>query len=158
MGKINSRNKGSSGERQLIQELGELLGLEMKRNLEQTRMGGHDILGLPGWALEVKRYAKIRESDLERFWAQAVEQALLVNAIPALAYREDFRSWRMRVPLELMVNGSWTGAWPQGEWTADLSLNGFATVFREHQRSCLLISKPPETLPQHSDEACASAQ
>lgn len=98
MGKINSRAKGKSGERELIGELKKLLPSEMTseltRNLDQTRDGGHDILGLDGWALEVKRYAEVLPADLERFWQQAVEQARNNESRPALCFRQDRRAWR----------------------------------------------------------------
>ena len=98
MGKINSRAKGKAGERELIGELKDLLPPEMTseltRNLDQTRDGGHDILGLGDWALEVKRYAEVKPADLERFWEQAVTQARNDNKRPALAYRQDRRPWR----------------------------------------------------------------
>jgi hypothetical protein len=92
MGKINSRAKGAQGEREFCKALGEYLGdalvEPLKRNLEQTRNGGHDILGLEGWALEIKRYKVVKESDIKAFWEQAVEQAKRVGATPVLAYRE----------------------------------------------------------------------
>lgn len=98
MGKINSRAKGKSGERELIGELKKLLPSEMTseltRNLDQTRDGGHDILGLDGWALEVKRYAEVLPADLERFWKQACEQARNNESRPALCFRQDRRAWR----------------------------------------------------------------
>lgn len=99
MAKINSRAKGKSGERELIGELKKLLPEEMTseltRNLDQTRDGGHDILGLDGWALEVKRYAEVLPADLERFWKQACEQASRNDGLrPALCFREDRRNWR----------------------------------------------------------------
>jgi len=159
--KVNSRAKGAAGEREFISALTDILGdaltAPMKRNLEQTRAGGHDIVGLEGWAIEVKRYKKLTEGELDLFWQQAWRQAEEVGAIPALAYREDFRSWRARVPLELLLTGDWT-SWPGVEWTADLSLDGFASVVREHLRSDLHADKPPERLPSNSDEACASTQ
>lgn len=149
MRKINSRAKGAAGERELIKELGLHLGEEMvaplKRNLEQTRVGGHDIVGLDGWAIEVKRYRVIKEGDIARFWAQAVEQAHRVSHRPALAYREDFRSWRVRVPmsvLDLRVNPEWTSV----EWTADIGIEAFAYLVREYQCSGLHNDKAPTTL------------
>lgn len=153
MGKINSRAKGAAGERELIKELGLHLGEEMvaplKRNLEQTRVGGHDIVGLDGWALEVKRYRQIKEGDLARFWEQAVEQAHRVSHRPALAYREDFRSWRFRVPvytLDTRVNPEWTSV----EWTADIGIEAFAYLIREHQCSGLHQDKSPPTFASPS--------
>ena len=100
MGKINSRAKGKSGERELILVLRELLpeyASDFERNLEQTRNGGHDILGLPGWAIEVKRYSRVTQADLRGFWGQACEQARKDNGRPALAYREDRQDWRVVV-------------------------------------------------------------
>lgn len=100
MGKINSRAKGKSGERELILSLRELLpeyASDFERNLEQTRNGGHDILGLPGWAIEVKRYSRVSQADLKNFWQQACEQARKDGSRPALAYREDRQEWRVVV-------------------------------------------------------------
>lgn len=33
------------------------MSADVARNLEQTRQGGADLLGLPGWVVEVKRAA-----------------------------------------------------------------------------------------------------
>lgn len=99
MGKINSRAKGKSAERELIGELKKLLPEDMtrdlERNLEQTRGGGHDILGLKGWAPEVKRYANVLPADMESFWVQATTQARNDRSRPALFFREDRREWRV---------------------------------------------------------------
>jgi hypothetical protein len=99
MGKINSRAKGKTAERELIGELKKLLPDDMtrdlERNLEQTRGGGHDILGLKGWAPEVKRYAVVLPADMESFWAQATTQARNDRSRPALFFREDRRDWRV---------------------------------------------------------------
>jgi len=145
MGKINSRAKGASAERELIKELSEYLGdaltEPMKRNLEQTRKGGHDIVGLDGFAIEVKRYKRIKEGDIVRFWAQAVEQARRVGAEPVLAYREDFCSWRVRIPWGFMM--------PDMEWdedvdfTIELSLKAFASLVRERMLTGLQSNEAP---------------
>jgi hypothetical protein len=99
MGKINSRAKGKSAERELIGVLKKLLPEDMtrdlERNLEQTRGGGHDILGLKGWAPEVKRYATVLPADMESFWVQATTQARNDRSRPALFFREDRREWRV---------------------------------------------------------------
>lgn len=148
MSKINSRAKGASAEREFIKELSEYLGdaltEPMKRNLEQTRKGGHDIVGLDGFAIEVKRYKRIKEGDIVKFWAQAVDQARRVGAEPVLAYREDFCSWRVRIP--------WGFLMPDMEWdedvdfTLELSLKAFSTIVREHLCSKLHNSESPTTL------------
>lgn len=93
---IKSRRKGAAGEREFINMLKDYLGDDtIKRNLEQTRDGGQDALGIEGWALEVKRAA---EPKLAAWWAQAVEQAK-GRGEPALAYRLDRKPWRVIVPM-----------------------------------------------------------
>lgn len=156
MGRINSRAKGAAGEREFIKELGLYLGDQMmKRNLEQTRVGGHDIVGLDGWAIEVKRYKAIKEGDIANFWEQAVEQAQRVGAKPVLAYREDFRSWRVRVPLSLLQpEACWTGV----EWTAEINIEAFAWLVREHERTPDDFAVSPGTVASQSEGACAPAQ
>ena len=147
MGKINSRAKGAAGEREFIKELGEYLGDELvaplKRNLEQTRMGGHDILGLDGWALEIKRYRTVKEADIARFWEQAVEQAGRIGANPVLAYREDFRSWRVVIHLSVLQEGM---TWPGVQWTAEIGIEAFASIVRERLRCGLHNEEAPPTL------------
>lgn len=147
MGKINSRAKGASAEREFIKELGEYLGdvltEPMKRNLEQTRKGGHDIVGLDGFAIEVKRYKRIKEGDIVKFWAQAVDQAKRVNAEPVLAYREDFCSWRVRIPWGFMMDEEWD---EDVDFTLELSLKAFSTIVRERLLIALQSNEPPHTI------------
>jgi hypothetical protein len=130
MGKINSRAKGKSGERELIGELKKLLPEEMSseltRNLDQTRDGGHDILGLEGWALEVKRYAQVLPADLDRFWEQAVEQAARNDGSrPALCFREDRRDWRTVIHVSEL---GWHQDGDEYEDTVQMSLQLFAKL------------------------------
>lgn len=144
MGKINSRAKGKAGERELIGELKKLLPPEMTseltRNLDQTRDGGHDILGLGDWALEVKRYAEVLPADLERFWAQATEQARKDERRPVLAYRQDRRPWRvvMRMSDVGLIKGE------SYEYTVEMSLQLFAEIVVINARLDALIASGQE--------------
>lgn len=88
--------KGKAGERELAGLLREHLGIEVTRNLVQARSGGSDLLGLPGWALEVKRAAR---PALAAWWRQTCEQAEAVGERPALAYRLDRQPWRVVLAL-----------------------------------------------------------
>lgn len=146
MGKINSRAKGAQAERSFIKELSEHLGdaltQPLKRNLEQTRNGGHDIEGLDGWAIEIKRYRVIKEADINRFWGQAVDQAKRIGATPVLAYREDFRSWRVRVPMGFM-NAEWNA---DVDFTIEVSLVAFATIVRESLQEALQSNEEVHTI------------
>ena len=149
MAKINSRAKGAAAERQFCKDLAEHLGDAMteplKRNLEQTRKGGHDIVGLDGYAIEIKRYRVIKEGDIARFWAQAVDQAKRVSSTPVLAYREDFCSWRVRIPWGFMMDEEWD---EDVDFTIEVSLKAFASLIREQLIATQLHTqiKTPDTL------------
>lgn len=149
MGKINSRAKGAAAEREFCKELADYLGdvlvEPLKRNLEQTRKGGHDIVGLEGYAIEVKRYRVIKEGDIARFWAQAVEQAKRVEAQPVLVYREDFCSWRVRIPWGFMMDQDWD---EDVDFTIEVSLKAFASLIREQLIATQVLTqlKAPVTL------------
>ncbi len=129
---VNGRAKGAAAEREFISLMrdlcGELITDEVKRNLEQVRNGGHDIVGMGDWAVEVKRYKTAGEADIKDWWSQAESQAKAVSKIPVLAYRLDRRDWRIRVPLSYLQDGvHWDGV----EWTAELSMEAFALLYRE---------------------------
>lgn len=121
---VNGRAKGASAER----ELAELLTgwaatagvkLELKRNLEQVRGGGHDLVGLEqyGLAVEVKR---VEQLALSTWWGQAVRQAEKVGCLPVLAWRQNRKPWRFRIrgyvwpcksPLDLDLEASYFREW-----------------------------------------------
>lgn len=96
------RRKGKVGELELVRLLRELLGANVARNLEQSRQGGADLLGLPGWAVEVKRAARAR---LAEWWLQACTQAEVTGLRPALCYRLDRQPWRVVVALRHVATG-----------------------------------------------------
>nr|WP_320050743.1 hypothetical protein [uncultured Desulfuromonas sp.] len=116
------RNKGAAGERELAKLLSDELGADITRNLLQTREGGHDLDGLTGWALEVKRQERL---NLTAWWKQTVEQAQRTGQKPVLAYRQSRRPWSFVVRLN--------DIWPAltGDHTAQLSLDAFCLLFRE---------------------------
>jgi len=92
-----SRNKGASGERELIHAIYDETGIRLERNLAQSFGGGHDLIGLDHWAIECKRYATISNADKAAFWAQAVKQAKRVCKEPAVCFRADRAPWRVLV-------------------------------------------------------------
>lgn len=75
-------SKGKRGEREVCDELQPVvdsvatsLGMtapRIRRNLQQSGDGGEDILGLPWYAIEVKRCETVA---LDRWWQQCVTQA-----------------------------------------------------------------------------------
>lgn len=90
-----SRQKGQRGEREVCKILAEKLGGKYKRNLSQTQDGGYDVLGLDGWAIEVKFQETL---SIEKWWKQAVEQSS-EDKKPVLFFRKSRTDWRVVVPL-----------------------------------------------------------
>mgnify|MGYP001108127695 FL=1 len=112
-----SRRKGAAFEREIANLIKDHLGLDAKRNLMQTAEGGHDLLGVSGWAIECKRYASIKPADLRKFWEQTVMQAHYVNALPCLITKAD------RQPIQVHIQ--WMG--PGSDCYGD-SIQGVATI------------------------------
>ena len=86
--------KGANAERELLKLLQEALAkhgvtLDLTRNLEQTRNGGADCLGVPGIALEIKRQETI---VIPLWWRQTQTQAG-DSLEPVLAYRPNREPW-----------------------------------------------------------------
>ena len=97
---INSRAKGRAGEQEVATILRDELGMEVHRNwAQQAAIGGCDLIGVPGWGIEVKRIKKLQNGDLRLFWQQAAEQAKKAKVRPVLLYREDRQSWKARMSL-----------------------------------------------------------
>jgi len=96
-----SRNKGAGGERECIKAIYDLTGIELKRNYSQTAFGGHDLIGLDDWAIEVKRYAVADNASKKIWWRQAVDQAKRVDKQPVVIYRADRQPWRCIVQYPL---------------------------------------------------------
>lgn len=93
---INSRTKGASAERELFKIIGDMLGIKVERNLEQTRDGGADTI-VGEWALEVKRQEILHIDD---WWEQTTRQATIAFKQPMLIYRKSRQPWRVRVLAE----------------------------------------------------------
>lgn len=134
-----SRNKGAAGERELARLLSDELGVEVTRNLLQYQKAGcHDLNGVPGWCLEVKRRAKVTEGEKRQWWDQVRAAAVSMllagrdTANPAVLYRADRQQWRALVALTSVAYPRETGATvPPFEYTADVGLEAFCWVVRE---------------------------
>jgi hypothetical protein len=92
------RRKGQSGEREFISLLQDRLELDLSRNLDQTRDGGYDILGIPQLAIEVKRQENL---SIPSWWSQAAKQANK-DQYPVLAYRQSRKPWTIIVPAKFV--------------------------------------------------------
>lgn len=127
---INIRSKGQNGEREIIKIIAPVVkkywpAEEVGRNLDQTRDGGHDIVGVPGFSLEIKRGETLQ---LKQWWAQTVKQAVRIQARPVLLYRQNHRKWRAVVSLYEMLP---TVVIPDYPYTIDMSMEGFLLWFEQ---------------------------
>lgn len=111
----SQRRKGAAAEREVLRILGDLLGVALTRNLQQTREGGADCLAVRGFAIEVKRQERLSRPA---WWRQACDQAARVGAEPMLMYR------RSRQPWQVLIHTA-DGAWREG------SIDDAASAIRE---------------------------
>lgn len=100
MAKINSRNKGNCGERELADWLHCAFSLEIKpeRNLNQFQKGGADLIVQP-FAFECKRVEKL---DLFSWWNQINEAVKKENTPayglePVVAFRQNNQNWEFLI-------------------------------------------------------------
>ena len=120
----SQRRKGAAGERELANLLVDHLGGDVVRNLEQTRSGGHDLVGVDPFAIEVKRHETLA---IPAWWRQACDQSPS-DMIPALAYRQSRRPWRFVLPLELLIDQEWPRDYAL---TCEVGVEGFCYIARE---------------------------
>lgn len=95
----NGRVKGANFERELANMIYLELGIQVKRDLEQYRASDHgDLIGLDGWCIEAKRYAKNEGGNFKPAWWEQVTTAANANGTqPVLIYKYD------RQPIKCVV-------------------------------------------------------
>jgi hypothetical protein len=102
------RRKGQGGELEAARLLSDLTGHPVTRRVRQHG-GDSDLVGLPGWAVEVKRARTAPLATVAgSWWYQACEQAQDAKLVPLLLYRADRQPWRC--------------VWPAGLLTAPMTL------------------------------------
>ena len=94
---INSRAKGASGEREIAKILREH-GYENARRSQQYcgYNGDSDVVGLPGYHLEVKR---VENLNLEKAMDQSIRDAK-EGEVPIVAHRKNGKEWKVTLHLE----------------------------------------------------------
>lgn len=115
------RTKGQKGEREAAGLIEELTGWKVRRRVRQHD-GDSDLVGVPGWSVEVKR---AKEAHIAAWWRQAVQQAAQDGTTtPVLVYRIDRRDWR--------------AVWPSGygpledlEWAVEGPIQVWAAKARD---------------------------
>lgn len=113
--RINIRQKGANGERELATELNVIVnqllvkhGLPVpekpviQRNQNQSAVGGADLSNCFGISIEVKRQEQL---SVNKWWEQCCKAAAKNNEFPVLIYRQNKQAWRvvMHVLVQLPV-------------------------------------------------------
>lgn len=90
------RTKGAAGEREICGMIFENLGIEVHRNLQQTRDGGADIKLKP-YSIEVKRRAAIGNIY---DWMNQASAGCDMAERPIVVCRADRKQWLAVMPIE----------------------------------------------------------
>ena len=101
MGKINSRNKGASFEREVAKLINQYFDeinydYKVKRNLEQYQEKDLGDLNVPNHTIECKRYASGNWYK-EQWWQQVCDACR--DTVPVLIWKYNHQPMRVCVPL-----------------------------------------------------------
>jgi hypothetical protein len=107
--RIDIRQKGASGEREVLKTLNYIIYTCMKaqgfdeatcgkalmavqRNQNQSAVGGNDLCDTFGMSFEVKRQEAL---SINTWWKQCVSAAKPNNDLPVLVYRQNHGAWHV---------------------------------------------------------------
>ncbi len=93
----SQRTKGASGEREVAALLRDHWGTVVRRRINQTRDGGHDLEGTGNWSIEVKRRKRL---DTIESW---MTQAATGGGEPIVFVRADGCPWRVVMDAETFI-------------------------------------------------------
>ena len=127
MGRMQ-RTKGQAGEREAAALIRQHTGWQVQRRVRNAA-GDSDLVGVPGWSVEIKRYASASRAEIAGWWSQCVEQAC--GELPVLFYRLDRGSWRGVWPLAVNLRVQHADQWQDYEWTVEGSVAAWAAVARD---------------------------
>ena len=113
---INIRTKGRTAEQDIATDLNSVLNvLRMKkgipfpdkptvqRNQNQSAVGGQDLVGTLGFAIEVKRQEQL---NINTWWRQCIASAKTLGEDPVLLFRQNHQKWRCLMLAEVRTNDS----------------------------------------------------
>ncbi len=103
---VSPQAKGAQGEREFALWLFRhgLTQKLAKRNLEQRRVGGIDIIPEDHpFAYEIKRVQNITTGTFDKWWIKAQADARKLNREPVVAYRTNRSDWFCIVSVEKLL-------------------------------------------------------
>lgn len=62
--------------------------------MEQVRSGGHDLLGFPPFAFEIKRCETVSKRS---WWLQAVNSVTGTYTVPIVMFRQNGKKWKFLI-------------------------------------------------------------
>lgn len=122
------RTKGATGEREVCAVIRDLTGWDVQRRV-RNHAGDSDLVGVPGWSIEVKRRRTAGRAEIAGWWRQACAQAR--DGLPVLFYRLDRDSWRAVWSVACNVKVQTAEMWAGYEWTCEGSIDAWAAVARD---------------------------
>lgn len=100
---LHAQKKGKRGEEEFCEWLEKHLGIEVARNLKQSRGKGSDII-IDDFLFEVKRHEILHLDD---WWYQvciAQQTYKKKGLIPVVAFRQNRKKWNFLIPAKLIPN------------------------------------------------------
>lgn len=122
------RRKGATGELEIAALIRDSTGWDVQRRV-RNHSGDSDLVGIPGWSVEVKRHRCATRSEIAGWWRQSCAQAR--DGLPVLFYRLDRDSWRAVWPVVVSMQTQTAEMWSGYEWTCEGSIDAWAAVARE---------------------------
>ena len=84
------RRKGQVGEREVARLIHDLLGCDVRRRV-RNHADDSDLVGVPGWSVEIKNQRTVTRSLLRAWWQQTWQQA--GDLRPVLVYKRGPAWW-----------------------------------------------------------------
>ncbi len=155
---INVRQKGQTGERDIADDLNAILRsiyaeLEMsfpdkpivQRNQNQSAVGGSDLSGTYGLAIEVKRQEAL---SINTWWAQCLKAATENKEDPVLLFRQNKQKWRCMLFVDLPVPGR-----ESTKVRAEITYEDFKHWFRQWAYDHIVTGKRMGSAPGPVEES-----
>lgn len=151
MSRINIRQKGAEGEREVIRILTPIVKEVMielefpaekvadaekiiQRNQNQSAVGGCDLSNVFGMSIEVKRQEQLA---IGAWWKQCTEAAKRNNEIPVLIFRQNRKPWRIRT-YAFLHTPAHGGGWSSVQAIVEIDEATFKMWFRAWVKAQLL--------------------
>lgn len=151
MSRINIRQKGAEGEREVIRMLTPIVKEVMveldfpadkvavaeqiiQRNQNQSAVGGCDLSNVFGMSIEVKRQEQLA---IGAWWQQCLAAANRNNEIPVLIFRQNRKPWRVRT-FAFLHTPAEGGGWSSVQAVVEIDEATFKMWFRAWVRAQLL--------------------